>query len=78
MRAQVLDAIRSEQLIVIDGTPEPFLTLTTPAGRWVAVRRHGHLTITVAGRDLDPTTIALEPIPDATARLLGPEPVDDP
>jgi hypothetical protein len=73
-RAAVRAAIQTEQLITIDGTPEPFLTLTPPSGRWVAVRRHGHLTITVAANDLDPATIELEPIPDPTARLLGPAP----
>ena len=65
---------QSEQLITVDGTPEPFLTLSTPTGRWVAVRRHDDLTITVAAHDLDPTTITLEPIPDPASRLLGPKP----
>jgi hypothetical protein len=73
-RAAALGGTRTEQLIAIDGIPEPFLALTTATGRWVAVRRHDDLTITVAGRDLDPTTITLEPIPDPAARLLGPEP----
>jgi hypothetical protein len=76
LRRKVLDATRSEQLITIDGTPEPFLTLSGPTSRWVAVRRHDDLTIAVAGHDLDPTTITLEPIPDPAARLLGPEPED--
>lgn len=56
-----------EQLITIDGTPQPFLTLSTPNGRWVAVRRRDGLTITVAGHDVDPTTITFEPIPDPAA-----------
>jgi hypothetical protein len=76
VRAEVLQAIRSEQLITIDGARQPFLTLTTPGGRWVAVRRHDDLTITIAAHDLDPTTITIEPIPDPAARLLGPEPED--
>ncbi|MHB8694306.1 MAG: hypothetical protein ACYDHH_23955 [Solirubrobacteraceae bacterium] len=76
VRAKVVDATQSEQLITIDGTPEPFLTLSTPAGRWVAIRGHAGLTITIAAHDLDPTTIELEPIPDPAARLLGPEPQD--
>jgi hypothetical protein len=69
-------ATRSKAHITIDGTAKPFLTLTTPSGRWVAVRRHDDLTITIAARDLDPTTITIEPIPDPPARLLGPEPKD--
>jgi hypothetical protein len=76
-RGAAYAATQSEQLITIDGTPEPFLTLTTPAGRWVAVRLHDDIAITIAADDLDPTTITLEPIPDPAARLLAPEP-DDP
>jgi hypothetical protein len=76
LRRKVLDATRSEQLITIDGTPEPFLTLTTPADRWVAIRRHHRLTITVSGHKVDATTITLEPVPDPAARLLRPEPED--
>jgi hypothetical protein len=52
------------------------LTLTPPSGRWVAVRRHDDLTITIAAHDLDPMALALEPIPDPAVRLLGPEPPD--
>ena len=73
-RAALRNATQTETLITIDGTPEPFLTLTPPSGRWVAVRRHGDLTITVAATELDPKAIELEPIPDATRRLLGPQP----
>ncbi|MFZ0384076.1 MAG: hypothetical protein WAL22_00285, partial [Solirubrobacteraceae bacterium] len=72
-------ATQTEQMITIDGTPQPFLRLSTPTGRWVAIRRHGDLTITIAGGgDLDPTTLTLEPIPDPAARLLGPEPEQPP
>jgi hypothetical protein len=35
-------------MITLDGTPQPFLRLGTPTGRWVAIRRHGDLTITIA------------------------------
>jgi hypothetical protein len=77
-RAAAAGASQTEQLITIDGTPQPFLRLSTPTGRWVAVRRHGDLTITIAARDLDRTTLTLEPIPDPAARLLGPEPEDAP
>jgi hypothetical protein len=75
-RGSVLAAARSEQLITIDGTPRPFLMLASPTRRWVAVRRHDDLLITIAAHDLDPATITLEPIPDPAARLLGPEPDD--
>jgi hypothetical protein len=73
-RAAALAAARSETQITIDGTAAPFLVLTTSSGRWVAVRRHDHLTVTIAARDLDPTTITIEAIADPAARLLGPEP----
>jgi hypothetical protein len=76
LRRNVLAATRSETHITIDGTPEPFLTLSSPTGRWVATRRHNDLTITVAGHDLDPTSITIEPIADPAARLLGPKPED--
>ncbi|MGH2893915.1 MAG: hypothetical protein ACRDPM_11730, partial [Solirubrobacteraceae bacterium] len=75
-RAVALAASRSEAQIIIDGAAAPFLTLTTPSGRWVAVRRHDDLTITIAARDLDPTSVTIEPIPDPATRLLGPEPED--
>jgi hypothetical protein len=74
--AAALDASPAEQLITIDGTPQPFFTLSTPTGRWVAVRRHDNLTITIAARDLEPAGLTLEPIPDPAAGLLGPEPPD--
>lgn len=72
----VLAAERSLQLINIDGTPQPFLTLTAPVGRWVAVRHHEDLTITVAAHDLDPSALTIDPIADPAARLLGPQPPD--
>jgi hypothetical protein len=73
-RGNTLDAVRSEQLISIDGTPAPFLTLTAATGHWVAIRHHNDLIITIAASDLDPTLITMEPIPDPAARLLGPRP----
>jgi hypothetical protein len=76
LRRKVLEATHSETLIAIDGKREPFVMLSGPTGRWVATRRHNDLTISVAGHDLDPTTIAIEPIPDPAARLLGPKPKD--
>jgi hypothetical protein len=75
-RAAALAATPSDAEITIDGTEQPFVLLTTPGGRWVAVRRHDDLTITIAARDLDPATISLEPVADPAARLLGPEPQD--
>jgi hypothetical protein len=70
----VLAAVRSEQLISIDGTPAPVPTLTAATGHWVAVRHHNDLVITIAASNLDPTPITIEPIPDPAARLLGPRP----
>jgi hypothetical protein len=75
-RAVALAATRTEAQITIDGTSEPFLTLTTPSGRWVAVRHPGDLTITIAAHDLDPTALTLESVPNPATRLLGPEPED--
>ncbi len=71
------DAPVGETEITIDGAREPFLIVGTPNGRWVAVRRHHNLTITIAARDTDPASLTLEPIADPNARLLGPEP-DEP
>ena len=73
-RGTVLAAVRSEQLISIDGTPAPFMTLTAASGHWVAVRHHRDLVVTVAASDLDPARITIDPISDPAARLLGPRP----
>jgi hypothetical protein len=75
-RAAAYAAAESETQVTIDGSPQPFLTLTTPDGSWVAVGHHGDLTITVAGRGIDPASLMLEPIADPRARLLGPEPAE--
>lgn len=72
--AAVLRATFSETHIAVDGTPQPFLTLTTTSGRWAGVRRHGDITITVTARDVDPATVQLQAILDPVAALLGPEP----
>jgi hypothetical protein len=71
-RAASLAATRSEPLIWIDGAASPFLSLATPGGRWVAVRRHNDLTVLIAVCDVDPATIVIEPIPELAERLLGP------
>jgi hypothetical protein len=54
-----------------------FLTAGTPNARWVAVRRHHDVTITIAVREIDPASLIIAPIADRTARRLGPEP-DEP
>jgi hypothetical protein len=40
------------------------------------VARHADLTIIVAGCDVEPGSLHLEPIADPAARVLGPEPPD--
>jgi hypothetical protein len=64
----------SETKIMIDGEREPFLTVGALNARWVAVRRHHDLTITIEAREIDPASLVIEPIADPSARLLGPEP----
>jgi len=64
----------SETEITIGGAREPFVTVGTPNARWVAVRRHQDVTITIAAREIDPGSLIIEPIADPAARLLGPEP----
>ncbi len=75
-RGHVLAAHVAEQLITIDGSPQPFLTLTASTGSWVAVRIHRDLIITIAGHDLDPGALTIEPVADPAARLLGARPPD--
>jgi hypothetical protein len=67
----------SETEITIDGARELFVMVGTPNARWVAVRRHNDVTITIAAREIDPAPLIIEPIADPAARLLGPEP-DEP
>ncbi len=71
------EALVSETEITIDGAGQPFLTVGTPNAHWVAVRRHHDVTITIAAREIDPTSLIIEPIADPNARLLGPQP-DEP
>lgn len=66
-----------ETRIMIDGAREPFLTVGTLNARWVAVRRHHGVTLTIAAREIDPASLIIEPIADPAARLLGPKP-DEP
>lgn len=73
-RAAVLDAVRSAQPVIIDGTPTETLMLTTPRKQWVAVARPNALTVVVAARGVEPESLRLEPIADPPARLLEPEP----
>jgi hypothetical protein len=71
------DAPVSQIEITLDGAREPFVTVGTPNARWVAVRHHHDLTITIAVREIDPASLIIEPIANPAARLLGPEP-DEP
>ncbi len=71
------EAPLSEAEIMIDGVREPFVMVGTSNARWVAVRRHHDVTITIAAREIDPASLIIEPIADPNARLLGPEP-DEP
>jgi hypothetical protein len=73
-RAAALNADRSEVQISIEGVRAAFLVLIAPGRRWVAVRRHDDLTVTVTAHDVDPGSLVIEPIADPAARLLGPEP----
>lgn len=66
----------SETQLTIDGTREAFVTVGTPNAHWVAVRRHHDVTITVAARELDPTSLVIEPVADPNGRLLGPKPAE--
>jgi hypothetical protein len=75
--AESHEAPVGETEITIDRVRTPFLTVGTPNARWVAVRRHHDVTITIAAREIDPASLIIAPIADPTARLLGPEP-DEP
>ncbi len=63
-----------ETQITIDGAREPFVTVGAPGARWVAVRRHHGVTITIGARDIAPESLVIEPIANPDARLLGPAP----
>jgi len=73
-RAAALTATRADAEITIDAVAHTFLTLTTPSGRWVAVRHEDGLTLTIAARGVSPAVLRISSIPDLAARLLGPEP----
>jgi hypothetical protein len=73
-RTAAVNATRSETPITIDGGAAPFVTLTTPSGRWVAARRHAGLTVTIAAHDVEPDSLVIEPLADPAESLLGPEP----
>jgi hypothetical protein len=74
--AASLNALRSEQLLIIDGVPVTALMLRAPNDRWVARARHADLTITIAARDIAPSSLRLTPIAEPAAQLLEPEPPD--
>jgi hypothetical protein len=71
----VLDAVKSEQLIEIDGAPTTTLMLSAPGSRWTAAVPLGGLMIVIAARELEPTTLRLRPVSNPDAELLGPEPI---
>jgi len=58
-----------EQLLRVEGRPQPFTFLRT-GERWVAVRRMQQVTITVSGNGVDPDSVALRPLGDASGELL--------
>jgi hypothetical protein len=60
--------------IMIDGAPQPFVTLGSPPALWVAVRRHHDLTITIVGREIDPQLLVIEPVADPTLTSSVPSP----
>lgn len=62
--------------ISIDGSREPFVMVGTPNALWVAVRHHHDVTITIAAREIDPSSLIIEPIADPEGRLLGQKPAE--
>lgn len=73
--AMVLDAVRSEEPIEVDGAQTTTLMLTSPGGRWTAAVSLGDLMIVIAARDLAPTMLRLRTLRDPAADLLGQEPI---
>ena len=69
--AAVLDAVRSERTITIDGHLMTALMLAAAPGRWVAVAVRGNLTIIVAGHNVDSKSLRLSPVNDP-AEEFGP------
>ena len=72
--ALVLDAVRSEQAIEVNGAPTTTLMLNPPGSRWTAAVSLGDLIIVIAARELEPTDLRLRTVSDPAAELLGPEP----
>jgi hypothetical protein len=72
--ATVLDAVRSEHAIEVNGAPTTALMLTPPGSRWTAAVSLGDLIIVIAARELEPTDLRLRTVSDPPAELLGPEP----
>jgi hypothetical protein len=72
--AMVLDAVRSEQPIEIDGAPATALMLSPPGSRWTAAVSLAGLMIVIAASEVEPTTLRLRTVSDPAAELLGPEP----
>ncbi|MDX6681359.1 MAG: hypothetical protein QOG94_1398 [Solirubrobacteraceae bacterium] len=61
-------AMAGERRLLVDGEPLLFRTLAAGA-RWVAVRRHGELAITVAARDVRPDAVELVALDGPVAEL---------
>jgi len=74
-RAAALNATQRVQPVEIDGRAISSLLLTTATGGWAATLRHGELTITIAGHDLDPDSLSLAPVSEPSRRF-GPPPTD--
>jgi hypothetical protein len=86
-RATALTAAASEVDIQIDGAPASFHCLTAASGRWVAIRRHHDITITITSRgparkpwrstqSPTPPPVCLAPIPtipDSAAPARSPD-----
>jgi hypothetical protein len=72
--AMVLNAVRSEQPIDIDGAPTTMLMLNPPGSLWAAAVSLGDLMIVIAAGEIEPTDLRLRTVSDPAAELLGPEP----
>jgi hypothetical protein len=67
-RKLVANATRRDCPIILDGQPQRF-TLLESGAWWVAVRRALELTITMSGKEVEPTTLRLRPIADPLDEL---------
>jgi hypothetical protein len=65
-------ALAEQRTFRLDDEPAAFVAVAS-AERWVAVRRHGDLTITIEARDVDPGSVELYALADPLADLAAPE-----